>query len=465
MFVNVRMPEAWLQAALTVLVIVSPAALADPPDTITLPITPRYQQASQLCWAATSQMAVESLVNPPLTGPKVNQPLLAAYNQEGIGAGQLRLGNVTDLQIQNLQQRLPSCSCNIFQCSKPGDPILVGLQYATPTSDKLRIKDIKEQLGTLQRPFIFSWQFKAGPGGAPSGNYHYLMAVGYDATDSRHFRLVVWDPWPVPSPGSPDPTSADFKSISFKTYKNPAFDNSGLYSTYLQTWSGFEPVANHPAIPPAPLPSDSASACGTNTATPIASNPVAGTGGILRPDISPVDFERALTQSLSDTQRTRKLKEINGWLKTNTVIGRAVPIATLSLDELRDMPAALRRLRAHQTYIVLYPVSAGEKIVDSFLMVRGFWGWKERGYANNEITRRLVNIRATSETRGRVRPGEFYYVSIPQLRAFFGAYDRDGRTRLISTTTDPSIGVLENEEVFADEVLARIARSIGRVDH
>jgi hypothetical protein len=406
-------------------------------------------------------MAVESLVNPPLIGPSVNQPLLAAYNQEGIGAEQLRLGNVTVLQIQNLQQRLPNCSCNIYPCGKPGDPILVGLEYQAPTNDKLKIKDIKEEIGTLKRPFIFSWQFKAGPGGAPSGNYHYLMAVGYDATDTRHFRLIIWDPWPVQSPGSPDPTSADFKSISFKTYKNPTFDNSGLYSAYLQTWSGFEPVANHPAIPPAPLPSDSASACGTGTVAPIANMPSIGTGSLLQPSIASVDFQRARAQSLSDTQRQRKLKEISGWLKTNAQIGEPLPMATLTLNELRDLPTALRRLQAHQTYIVLYPVTTGEKIVDSFLMVRGFWGWKERGYANNEITRRLVSIRATSEARGRVRPGEFYYVSIPQLRAFFGAYDRDGRTRLMSTTTDPSIGVRENEEVFADEVLARIARSMG----
>jgi hypothetical protein len=179
----------------------------------------------------------------------------------------------------------------------------------------------------------------------------------------------------------------------------------------------------------------------------------------LRPNVSPIAFERALVESLTATQRERKLRELAGRFREDLDIGDPFLITTLSLDDLRNPGRALALLRERRTYIVLYPVTAGRKLVDSFLMARSVRRWTERGYANNEITRRLVGIRTTSLERGRVRRGEMYYLSIPQLRAFFGAYDRDGRTRLISTTTDPAIGIRENEEAFAEDILARIARS------
>lgn len=403
-------------------------------------------------------MAIDTLVAAGSLGREVDQRLLAVYNQEGIGADQLSQGGFDKQKICDLRRRLEFCN-DIFACSKPGDPILVGLSPHAPTSAKLGKKAIKEQIGTLGRPFIFSWQFAAGSGGAPPGSYHYLMAVGYDATDSRDFRLIVWDPWPVPTPGSPDPTSADFKSISYKTYKNPGFDNSGLYSTYLNTWSGFEAVAGHPAIPPPPTPPTPDENCDLGAATPIANSPTAGTGAVLRPAASPIAFERALAESLTAAQRERKLRELAGRFREDLDIGDPFLITTLSLDELRNPGRAQELLRERRTYIVLYPVTASRKLVDSFLMVRGARRWTERGYANNEITRRLVNVRNASLERGRVRRGEMYYLSIPQVRAFFAAYDRDGRTRLISTTTDPAIGIRENEEAFAEDILARIARS------
>lgn len=443
---------------LAALVIGSTCASAGPPKLITLPITPHYQQASQLCWAATSQMAIDTLVAAGSLGRNVDQRLLAVYNQEGIGAAELRAGVFGPKQICDLRRRLEFCN-DIFACSTPGNPILAGLDYEAPSSTQLTKRRIKEQLGTLQRPFIFSWQFASGASGAVSDSYHYLLAVGYDATDPGDFRLIIWDPWPVPTPGSPDPTSADFKSISYKTYKNPGFDNSGLYSTYLQTWKGFEPVAGHPAIPPPETPPAPDDICDLYAPTPIAHTPAAGPGNLLQPDIAPVDFQRVLTESLSDTQRKRKLQQLEGRLRTSLTVGDPFPVTTLSLHQLRDLPGAMRRLQARQSYLALYPVTAGEKLVDSFLMVRGARRWTERGYANDEITRRLVNVRTVSIERGRVRRGEMYYLSIPQRRAFFGAYDRDGRTRLISTTTDPAIGIRENEEAFAEDILARIARS------
>jgi hypothetical protein len=452
------MPRRNIAVALTALVIGGAYASAEPPKLITLLITPHYQQASQLCWAATSQMAVNTLVAAGSLGREVDQKLLAVYNREGVSADQLRQGGFDKKKICDLRRRLEFCG-DIFACSRPGDPILVGLDPHAPSSGKLGKKAIKERIGTLERPFIFSWKFAAGPGSAPSGSYHYLMAVGYDATDPSDFRLIIWDPWPVPTPGSPAPTSADFKSISYKTYKNPGFDNSGLYSTYLNTWSGFAPVAGHPAIPPPLTPPTPDENCDLSAAVPIVNSPTAGTGSILRPNVSPIAFERALVESLTATQRERKLRELAGRFREDLDIGDPFLITTLSLDDLRNPGRALALLRERRTYIVLYPVTAGRKLVDSFLMARSVRRWTERGYANNEITRRLVGIRTTSLERGRVRRGEMYYLSIPQLRAFFGAYDRDGRTRLISTTTDPAIGIRENEEAFAEDILARIARS------
>jgi hypothetical protein len=470
MSINVCISKCSSPFALAVLTICSAGVSAAPPDSITLPITPHYQLTPQLCWAATSQMAVEYLINQTSADSRVSQLLLGAYKEVEIFEDQLQPG-ISNQQRSDLTDRLESCKTDCSPCSTLGDPILVGLNHNAASFHKLTKKEIKEEIGTRGRPFIFSWNFK-GNGNALSGNYHYLMAVGYDATDSSNFKLIIWDPWP----GDPDnnfvvpptaPTKNDFRSIPYKTYKNPTLDDSGFYSTYLQTWSGFEPITNHTAIPPDPVDfavSQLPASC-SNLAIPIAANPIVGTGGILQPAIPSVNFEVALTKSLPVAERARKLKERSGWLPPGSEIGMPFPIVSWSLDDLRNPDRALGLLRAHQTYIVLYPVTAGEKIVDSFLVVNGFWGWKERGYANNEISRRLVDIRARQISERHLRPEEIYYLSIPQLRAFFVAFELNGRTKLVSTTTDPSIGIGQNRELFADEALARIARSIGRVDH
>jgi hypothetical protein len=50
-----------------------------------------------------------------------------------------------------------------------------------------------------------------------------------------------------------------------------------------------------------------------------------------------------------------------------------------------------------------------------------------------------------------------FLVSMPQLRAFFAAFERQGDLILVATATDQSIGVKENGEQRAERVLRQIA--------
>jgi hypothetical protein len=140
-------------------------------------------------------------------------------------------------------------------------------------------------------------------------------------------------------------------------------------------------------------------------------------------------------------------------------IGQPFAIESIDLAQLRDIPAAQRLMREHKTYVVLYPVMAEDMVVDSFLMARIKGHWVERGYANNEVTRRLVRIRAAHAARGHEPPDVYYFVSIPEVRAFFAAFERGAETMLISTTTDPLIHVSENDQPrSATDIFTRIIR-------
>jgi hypothetical protein len=101
MSVKKSMPRRNIAVALTALVIGGTYASAEPPKLITLLITPHYQQHSQLCWAATSQMAINKLVASGSLGRTVDQKLLAVYNREGVSADKLRQGDIDEETICN----------------------------------------------------------------------------------------------------------------------------------------------------------------------------------------------------------------------------------------------------------------------------------------------------------------------------------------------------------------------------
>jgi hypothetical protein len=427
-----------------------PITLAAPPAAITLPIAPQWQRASELCWAASGSIAV-NFVSPPVNR-NVDQPLEAAYRIFGLTRDALLdPATLPASTLALLPQQLACCNKDIELCNSGGEPILVGLDYVriiTPLSKR----QIKRQLGTLKRPFIFSWKFKPNSDTERLIDHHYLIAFGYVDTGADGFFVKIWDPWPVPIAASAPPDIADVLPIPFETYRDPGKD-MGMFSGYLETWKDLQPVDSQPSIPPS-----NAAECGPAVVDTINNRPDTNPIVLVRPASPSVSFERALADSLSPRQRARELKQIGRWVTVQEPlkVGMPFPIVTLEIDQLLDPRLDLPQLLARRTRVVLYPVTAGEHVVGSFLMVFDHGRWVGRGYANNETTRRLTQLRTSHAEHNHVQPEDFFLVSIPQRRAFFAAFQQGGRTELISTTTDRSIRVRENEAQPAEVVIANI---------
>ena len=434
----------------------APITLAAPPAAITLPITPQWQRASELCWAASGSIAV-NFVSPPLNR-NVDQPLEAAYRIFGLTRDALLdPAALPPSALAQLPQQLACCNKDIELCNSGGEPILVGLDYVR-ISTPLSKRQIKKQLGTLKQPFIFSWKFRPNSDTERLIDHHYLIAFGYEDAGADGFFLKIWDPLPVPNATSPPPDIADVLPIPLATYRNPGND-MGMFSGYLETWKDLKPVASQPSIPPT-----NAAECGPAVVNTIDNRPETNPVVTVRPASPLVSFERALADSLSPRQRARALQQIGRWVTVQEPlkVGKPFPIVTLEIDQLLDPRADLPRLLAPRTRVVLYPVTAGERVVGSFLMVFDHGRWDGRGYANNETTRRLAQLRTANAERTHVQPEDFFLVSIPQRRAYFAAFMRDGKTQFISTTSDRSIRVRENEEQPAEVVIANIIEAQRR---
>ncbi len=425
----------------------APIALAAPPAAITLSITPQWQRASELCWAASASIAI-NFVAPPLNRD-VDQALEATYRIFGFTRDTLLdPAAIPSGTLGQLPQQLACCNKDIELCNNGGEPILVGLDYAR-TSMPLSKRQIKKQLGTLKRPFIFSWKFKPNSNTERLIDHHYLIAFGYVDAGSDGFFVKIWDPLPVAAATSPPPDIADVVPIPLATYRNPS-NYMGMFTGYLETWKDLKPVNSQPPIPPS-----STADCGPAV---VANRPDTNPIVMVQPASPSVSFERALADSLNPQQRARKLRQIGRWITTpdQLKVGMPLPVVTLEIDQVLDPRADLSRLLGRRTHVVLYPVLAGERVVASFLMVFDRGRWAARGYANNETTRRLAQLRTSHAERNHLRPEDFFLVSIPQRRAFFAAFQRSGKTELISTTTDRSIGVREDEAQPAEVVIASI---------
>lgn len=123
--------------------------------------------------------------------------------------------------------------------------------------------------------------------------------------------------------------------------------------------------------------------------------------------------------------------------------GFPLPIVALGLEELRaanehSVLALLRR----DTGTVLYPIESGERVRDSFLMIKRGDGWVAGGYANTTVTRRLVALRH-QHAKSAAERAEHYLLSVPALGAFFLARGTGAHATLIPVTDDRSIKVGE----------------------
>jgi hypothetical protein len=114
------------------------------------------------------------------------------------------------------------------------------------------------------------------------------------------------------------------------------------------------------------------------------------------------------------------------------------------------------------TSAILFPVQSQGRVVDAFLMLLMKGRWQRGGYANLEITRRLVDMRARYAEPRHLALESFYMVSVPGEVAFFVAHGNGNGDQavLIPVSTDRSIGATAGEAVRAGQQLTDLIHGI-----
>jgi hypothetical protein len=115
---------------------------------------------------------------------------------------------------------------------------------------------------------------------------------------------------------------------------------------------------------------------------------------------------------------------------------------------------------AGTTSAILFPVLSQGEVVDAFLMLFIEGRWRRAGYANLEITQRLVDVRASYAAQQHLSLDSFYMVSVPGEVAFFAAHGEGMAAVLIPASTDPSIGAVAGEPAPANQQLSKLILAI-----
>jgi hypothetical protein len=118
------------------------------------------------------------------------------------------------------------------------------------------------------------------------------------------------------------------------------------------------------------------------------------------------------------------------------------------------------KLLAGTTSAILFPVESNGRVVDAFLMLFMDGRWQRGGYANIEITRRLVKVRASYAAQKHLPLASFYMVSVPGEVAFFAAHGKDKQAILIPASTDPTIDASAGVPVPAERQLTNLIDAI-----
>jgi hypothetical protein len=143
-------------------------------------------------------------------------------------------------------------------------------------------------------------------------------------------------------------------------------------------------------------------------------------------------------------------------------LGVPFPIVGLGFVQLLHAANDPTSLLAGTTSAILFPVESQGEVVDAFLLLFTRDRWERGGYANIEITRRLVKVRATYAAKQNLPLDSFYMVSVPGEVAFFAAYGKGRQAILIPASTDPSIEAFAGVPVPAEKQLKELILSIQR---
>ena len=424
------------------------------------------QYAGHLCWAAADVLVINQFYpvcppppsTPPATHPfPTSQAVEAAYNYLGI-AGASSIGSY-----------LAKCETNIGNCNFWGTPPLSGVLHPLPSpgANGLDWDTVRQEIDA-GRPFLFVWNYlNDAPPGSPVG-LHELVATGYsDEMDSSHTRyLQIWDPWPVPNqpqlPSQVPPcgpasgyevvnpeSSPHSRWILFDTYAAPGSDMGVTAMHADDQWHLIPLNAPEPPVltvesyePPAfPFPPPFRK---------LRSPP-----GTPLPEVS---FAEALNAALPESRRLDL--RVSGAAASS--LGVPFPIVGLDFQQLLRAQSNPTKLLAGTTSAILFPVESQGRVVDAFLMLFIGRRWQRGGYANLEITQRLVNVRASYATQHNLSLDSFYMVSVPGEVAFFVAYGEGRKALLIPASTDPTLDAVAGTPVLADTQLRKLIQVIQR---
>ncbi len=362
-----------------------------------LDISGSGQKASQLCWAATAEMAVNALAGP---SPPMSQERQLALAAQGI-AELPDPSTLTPTQRAKIKSGTESCEATLGLCNRLGEPILERLSFELMDRPLFR-SELGHQIGDLERPVIFSWRYSSRQSTTRPVGQHFLIITGYNNASTSRF-LRIWDPWPAREDPHDAKSGGQEAFISYQTYAEPGLD-MGLPKEHLDSRTKIRrfPEPEEPPVAMRVL---------AERAPPAAP----------RPQWREVPFAEALGNSLSADQRAAILRDISASREDGgrLTVGTPFPVLALHVDDIvanRDQPA---KLLVSRTMSVLYPVMSGRAVVDSFLMTNDGGRWVEKGYANTAVTRQLVRWRVQNVNGSRVRERDFFVISVPQYSAFF----------------------------------------------
>lgn len=384
-----------------------------------------YQRVPQfdslLCWAATTEIVVNSFPNVP----QVDQYKLASDAYE----------------IENGLGSTAYCNCSRAGwndcCNRTDVPEFdrYGLQAELVAYVAPKWKVLQKQLHQGRHPIIFGWEY----GEEGREGLHFMVVVRYWTTAGGKKRVGIWDPLPV---GRGNAYSINYDAYALET-ATELNNDMGLPVAH---WGDYINVAVKQNV--------------------VASEP---TGGA--PSPNPGGRFSSVTSGVEVSQAIRETRQLAAQALADAELpnlsgaggpaiatpGFPFPVVALSLSDLHTAGSnAVGRLLDErlkmQINVVLYPVESPGETIDNFLMIRSGTTWLQGGYANLAVTRSLVELRERAMPNSDNERSKYYLLSIPALGGFFLGHGTGTDARLMSTA-DFNSAILEGVWHPAKKVL------------
>jgi hypothetical protein len=315
------------------------------------------------------------------------------------------------------------------------------------------------------RPVLIVWDYPSdGVNESSPVGLHELVVIGY-SDDSGTRQLQIWDPWPVPDPlpsavppcgpaSGVQVTQNHSQTIDFSTYSDPLSD-MGVSAVHVQ--DQWDLAIQGTAVPAAPILSvDGGPPPPPPSPPPPPPPPFHRLPQPPQKPLRQVRFADALHAALPQSRQLNL--QVPGAAPRS--LGVPFPIVGLGFLQLLSAVDDPTALLAGRTSAILFPVESKGKVVDALLLLLIDGRWQRRGYANVEITRRLVDVRARYAAQKRLPLHSFYMVSVPGEVAFFAAYGNGKKAVLIPASTDPTIDAVAGTAVLARVQLRKLIYAI-----